>query len=94
MDATQAEFSTSALPPTGLEVSLNPQLTPALSPYSSPRGSRRPLAFQPVVITNTNERSVNQRLPCGQEDGFVSAASITEQPVFVESKDERVSEEL
>lgn len=95
VNTMQAYFSTSALPPTGLEVSLNPQLRP-------PQASTLTLAlaeeltlapaFQPVVITTL--MSANQRLTRGQEDSFVSAASITEQPVFVEPKDERVSEEL
>lgn len=95
MDARQTGFSTSLLPPTGLEV----RHRPSHPQLRAPRGRTLTLAlaeglaqaptFQPDGNYDTNEKSVNQRVTCGQEDGFDTLPQLQSSLSFVESKDER-----
>ncbi len=72
VDTMQAGFSTSPLPPTGLEVSLKPPTESATGPHShlsARQGARSGPRFSTSGNYDTNEKSVNQRVTRGQEDG-------------------------
>lgn len=75
VNTMQAYFSTPALPPTGVEVSLNPPAettTGQNSHLSTRQGAHSGPCFSTSGNYNTNEKSVNQRLTRGQQDGFVN----------------------
>lgn len=70
MDATQAGLSTPLLPPAGLEVKPQPPDREHRAHLLLKQGARRGLAFSTSGNYDANEKSVNQRVTRGQEDGF------------------------
>lgn len=73
VDTMQARFSTSFAAPTGLEVIFNPRLrAPRARTLTSAlaRGARPGPRFSTGCNYDTNEKSANQRVTRGQEDGF------------------------
>lgn len=70
MDATRAGLRTPLPPPTGLEVKPQPPDREHGARLTLNRGARRGLAFSTSGNYDANEKSVNQRVTRGQEDGF------------------------